>query len=83
MLLAWRNKQYIRAGSSWLNLVERLFGLIKEKNRYGIFTSVKVLEKKTLAFVDDHSTTAPKLFIAEIILGEIERAIEHAKAALF
>ena len=49
-----RNKRvtfhFIPTSSSWLNLVERFFGLITEKAiRRGVFNSVKDLEEKLMS----------------------------------
>ncbi|WP_445364817.1 IS630 family transposase [Microbulbifer sp. ANSA003] len=73
---------FIPTSSSWLNLVERFFGLITEKQiRRGVFASVKDLEQKIMEFIDIHNAN-PKPFVwtknAEIILKKVERA----KAAL-
>lgn len=81
-----RNKRvklhFIPTSSSWLNLVERFFGLITEKAiRRGVFTSVKELEQKIMKFVEVHNLS-PVPFVwtksAEAILEKVERA----KAAL-
>ena len=81
-----RNKRvtlhFIPTSSSWLNLVERFFGLITEKAiRRGVFSSVNDLERKIMEFLDAHNID-PKPFVwtktAETILGKVERA----KAAL-
>lgn len=81
-----RNKRvtlhFIPTSSSWLNLVERFFGLITEKAiRRGVFTSVKELEGKIMDFLRAHNVK-PKPFVwtksAEVILEKVERA----KAAL-
>lgn len=69
---------FIPTSSSWLNLVERFFGLISEKQiRRGVFSSVKDLEQKIMAFIELHNTN-PKPFVwtktAEAILEKIERA---------
>lgn len=81
-----RNKRvvlhFIPTSSSWLNLVERFFGLITEKQiRRGVYSSVSELEQKIMAFIETHNTQ-PKPFVwtktTEVILEKIERA----KAAL-
>lgn len=69
---------FIPTSSSWLNLVERFFGLISEKQiRRGIFSSVKDLEQKIMAFIELHNAN-PKPFVwtksAEAILEKVERA---------
>lgn len=81
-----RNKRvtlhFIPTSSSWLNLVERFFGLITDKAiRRGVFTSVKDLEDKLMSFINKHNDD-PKPFVwtksVEIILEKVSRA----KAAL-
>jgi transposase len=69
---------FIPTSSSWLNLVERFFGLLTEKAiRRGVFTSVKELEEKIHEFIQAHNTK-PKPFkwtkSAEMILEKVERA---------
>ena len=77
-----RNKRvtlhFIPTSSSWLNLVERFFGLITDKAiRRGVFTSVKELESKIMEFLEEHNID-PKPFVwtktAKAILAKIERA---------
>lgn len=73
---------FIPTSSSWLNLVERFFGLITDKAiRRGVFTSVKDLEEKLMDFISNHNID-PKPFIwtksVEVILEKVARA----KAAL-
>lgn len=77
-----RNKRvhlhFIPTSSSWLNLVERFFGLLTEKQlRRGIFTSVKALESAILQFIEAHNENE-KPFIwtksAEDILAKVKRA---------
>lgn len=69
---------FIPTSSSWLNLVERFFGLITEKQiRRGVFSSVKDLEQKISAFIEQHNAD-PKPFVwtktAEAIMEKIDRA---------
>jgi transposase len=64
--------------SSWLNLVERFFGELTEKQlKRGIFTSVDELEQKIIAYIDKNNEN-PKPFIwtksAEDILQKVHRA---------
>lgn len=64
--------------SSWLNLVERFFGLLSEKQlKRGIFTSVKDLEKSILRYIEKHNDD-PAPFVwtksAEEILAKVDRA---------
>ncbi|MBL3600763.1 MAG: IS630 family transposase [gamma proteobacterium endosymbiont of Lamellibrachia anaximandri] len=77
-----RNKRvslhFIPTSSSWLNLVERFFGIITEKQiRRGVFSSVKELEEKIMAFINAHNEN-PKPFVwtktAEEILEKVGRA---------
>lgn len=79
-----RNKRvhlhFIPTSSSWLNLVERFFGLITEKQiRRGIFTSVKELEAAIYEFIDSHNANS-KPFVwtksANDILEKVGRARE-------
>lgn len=69
---------FIPTSSSWLNLVERFFGLITEKQiRRGVFSSVKDLEQKIINFIEQHNAN-PKPFVwtktAETIIEKIGRA---------
>jgi transposase len=69
---------FIPTSSSWLNLVERFFGLLTEKRlRRGIFTSVAELESAILQFIETHNETQ-KPFVwtksAEEILAKVGRA---------
>jgi len=77
-----RNKRihlhFIPTSSSWLNLVERFFGLLTEKQlRRGVFTSVKELETAIMRFIESHNDNK-KPFIwtksAEEILEKVGRA---------
>lgn len=63
--------------ASWLNLVERLFAELTERCvRRGSHTSVKVLEKAMLNYLDERNKN-PKPFVwkadADLILGKVER----------
>lgn len=77
-----RNKRvhlhFIPTSSSWLNMVERFFGLLTEKQlRRGVFTSVEELEKAIMTFINQHNDNK-KPFVwtksAEEILLKVERA---------
>jgi transposase len=79
-----RNKRvelhFIPTSSSWLNLVERLFGILTEKQiRRGVFTSVAELEEKIMQFIESHNKS-PKPFVwtktTEDILEKVGRARE-------
>lgn len=81
-----RNKRvtlhFIPTSSSWLNLVERFFGLITDKAiRRGVFSSVKDLEEQLMDFISSHNVD-PTPFVwtksVEVILEKVARA----KAAL-
>lgn len=77
-----RNKRvhlhFIPTSSSWLNLVERFFGLLTGKQlRRGVFTSVQELETAIMQYIEMHNETK-KPFVwtkaAEEILVKVERA---------
>lgn len=81
---AWlkRNKRvhlhFIPTSSSWLNLVERFFGLLTEKQlRRGVYTSVTELEAAIMHFIESHNENK-KPFVwtksAEEILEKVGRA---------
>ncbi len=64
--------------ASWLNRVERFFGVLTEKQlKRGVFTSVADLEHKILEYIDKQNTN-PKPFVwtksAEDILKKVNRA---------
>jgi transposase len=69
---------FIPTSSSWLNLVERFFGLLTEKQlRRGVHTSVKELEESIRQFIKSHNADK-KPFVwtktAEDILEKVGRA---------
>ena len=69
---------FIPTSSSWLNLVERFFGLITDKAiRRGVFSSVKDLEEKLMAFIFKHNVD-PTPFVwtksVEVVLEKVARA---------
>jgi transposase len=77
-----RNKRvtlhFIPTSSSWLNLVERFFGLITDKAiKRGVFGSVKELEEKLMQFIDQRNKN-PEPFVwtksVEVILEKVARA---------
>ena len=77
-----RNKRvtlhFIPTSSSWLNLVERFFGVLTEKQlRRGIFASVDELEQKIIEYIDKNNED-PKPFVwtksADEILDKVNRA---------
>jgi len=64
--------------SSWLNLVERFFGVLTERQlKRGVFTSVEELEQKIIDYIDNNNKN-PKPFVwtksAEEILEKVNRA---------
>jgi transposase len=72
---------FIPTSSSWLNMVERFFGLITEKAiRRGVFSSVKDLETAIHAFIAQHNES-PKPFTwtksVETILEKVGRARQN------
>jgi len=81
-----RNKRvhlhFIPTSSSWLNLVERFFGLLTEKQlRRGIFTSVKELEETIMEFINTHNKNK-KPFVWTKSTEEILVKVERARQAL-
>ena len=69
---------FIPTSSSWLNLVERFFGVLTHKQlRRGVFTTVKELETAIMQFIDTHNQDQ-KPFVwtksAEEILVKVGRA---------
>jgi len=62
-------------GSSWINLVERIFGKITaERIRRGAFKSVPELNRAISAWFDDHNAD-PKPFVWTAKAGEIIRKV--------
>lgn len=81
-----RNKRvhlhFIPTSSSWLNLVERFFGSLTEKQlRRGIFTSVKELEESIMQYIGMHNDKK-KPFIWTKSVEEILEKVERARQAL-
>lgn len=79
-----RNKRvflhFTPTSSSWLNLVERFFGVLTEKQlKRGVFTSVDELEQAIIAYIENNNKN-PKPFVwtksAEEILVKVNRARE-------
>lgn len=77
-----RNKRvilhFIPTSSSWLNLVERFFGVLTEKQlKRGVFNSVDDLEEKIIEYIEKNNAN-PKPFVwtksAEEILQKVNRA---------
>ena len=72
---------YTPTSASWLNLVERLFAEVTERCvRRGSHTSVRVLEKAMLDYLDQRNQN-PKPFVwtadADLILGKVGRLCER------
>jgi transposase len=66
--------------SSWLNMVERFFRDLTEKQlRRGVFTSVEALQKCTLAYIEEHNRQ-PKPFIRTAKATDILEKVKRAKA---
>lgn len=85
---AWikRNKRvhlhFIPTSSSWLNLVERFFGLLTERQlRRGIYTSVKELEVAIMQFIKVHNENG-KPFVWTKATEDILLKVERARQAL-
>lgn len=73
---------FIPTSSSWLNLVERFFGLLTEKQlRRGVFTSVKDLEASITSFIDQNNSD-PKPFVWTKTTEEILEKVGRARNAL-
>ena len=73
---------FIPTSSSWLNLVERFFGLLTEKElRRGVFTSVSELEDTIMNFIASHNKDK-KPFQWTKSAEEILVKVDRAKATL-
>ena len=73
---------FIPTSSSWLNLVERFFGLITDKAiRRGVFPSVKDLEEKLMQFITNHNED-PVPFVWTKSVEVIMEKVARARAAL-
>ena len=58
---------FIPTSSSWLNLVERFFGLLTEKQlKRGVFTSAKALEASIYDFIARHNASPKPFFLDKI-----------------
>lgn len=86
-VLEWVEKKkrifihFIPTSSSWLNMVERFFGILTDKRlRRGVFTSVQELEDALKDFIEQHNKN-PKPFVwtksTEEILAKVGRAREQ------
>ena len=68
--------------ASWLNQVERFFGLITEKRiRRGVFRSVGELETAILDYLDHHNAD-PKPFVWTAPATEILQKVSRGRQAL-
>ena len=81
-----RNKRvhqhFIPTSSSWLNLIERFFGLLTEQQlRRGIFKSVSELEKKILEYIAKVNEE-PKPFVWTKSVDEILEKVSRARSTL-
>ncbi len=81
-----RNKRvslhFIPTSSSWLNLVERFFGVLTEKQlKRGVFTSVDELEQKIIEYIDTNNKN-PKPFVWTKSAGEILEKVRRARLTL-
>lgn len=81
-----RNKRvqlhFIPTSSSWLNLVERFFGLITEKQiRRGVFSSVADLEEKIRVFIEKYNDD-PRPFIWTKMTQEILTKVNRGRQQL-
>jgi transposase len=73
---------FIPTSSSWLNIVERFFGLITEKQlKRGVFQSVKQLEETIYNFIEKHNQN-PKPIVWTKSVDEILEKVNRAKKAL-
>jgi len=73
---------FIPTSSSWLNLVERFFGLLTDKTlKRGVFTSVKELEKAIHDFIDQRNQQ-PVPFVWTKSVSQILEKVNRAKIAL-
>lgn len=73
---------FIPTSSSWLNLVERFFGLLTDKAlRRGVFTSVRELEATIHDFIA-HQNGNPKPFVWTKSANKILEKVERARKAL-
>ena len=76
------NLHFTPTSASWLNMVERFFGLITEDRiRCGVFKSVAELETAIMDYLDHHNAD-PKPFVWTKSAGEILEKVARAKQAL-
>lgn len=73
---------FIPTSSSWLNLVERFFGLITEKQiRRGVFSSVAALEQAIGEYIEKHNANK-KPFVWTKSAAEILEKVGRARDTL-
>ena len=73
---------FIPTSSSWLNLVERFFGVITQKRiRRGVFTSVAELNQALSDFIEQHNEN-PKPFVWTKTAAEILEKVGRARERL-
>lgn len=73
---------FIPTSSSWLNLVERFFGLLTQRQlKRGVFTSVQELEAAIKDFINRHNES-PKPFVWTKSVEEILEKVARARATL-
>jgi transposase len=76
------NLHFTPTSASWLNMVERFFGLITEDRiRCGVFKSVVELETAIMEYLAQHNAN-PKPFVWTKSAGEILEKVARAKQAL-
>ena len=68
--------------SSWLNLVERFFGVLSERQlKRGVFSSVKALEQSIIGFIEKHNDDPVPFFWTKSAEGILEK-VDRARATL-
>ena len=73
---------FVPTSSSWLNLVERFFGILTDKQlRRGVFTSVKELEAAFKDFIEEHNRS-PMPFVWTKSTEEIVEKIGRTRVQL-
>ena len=73
---------FIPTSSSWLNLVERFFALITEKQlRRGVFRSVEQLENTIYTFIEKRNQN-PKPFVRTKSVDEIMTKVNRTRQSL-
>ena len=76
------NLHFTPTSASWLNMVERFFGLVTEDRiRCGVFKSVAELQTTIMDYLHHHNAD-PKPFVWTKSAGEILEKVARAKQAL-